>query len=283
MAAVEGVFDKEFSFLKYDPEPETQRQDPITVKRAAYWCYCGPLLDPSTSSDPDSSLPANFYEFESEVFTGSVRSKLLPFLSYINGLLQEKGLRHYFLTIRATIPTHEYDHPRWHTDELFFAKTAKGALPGTRLGLKSQYGRKQQNSGTNWKICTTLLGPSTLFVPLEHQASARDKQESARKAASTDHECISIRCVGCASAADAVRDELAKTLKPLGVDAASTGECSVFKVGREFGAVHSEPCMSDGTTGRVFINVVPGTEEELKNLTSKWGMEFPRQWWVGGR
>ncbi|KAJ4252871.1 hypothetical protein NW762_010777 [Fusarium torreyae] len=283
MAAVESAFEKEFGFFKYQIVPEAEYQDTITVKRAAYWCYCGPLLDPSSSSDPDSSLPANFYDFEAEVFTGSVRSRLLPFLSYINSLLLKKDLRHYFLTIRATTPTHEFDHPRWHTDELFFAETVKGALPGTRLGLKSQYGRKQPNAGTNWKICTTLLGPSTLFVPLEHQASARDKQECARKAASTDHECVSIRCVGCASAADAVRDELATTLQPLGVEAASVGECSVFQVGREFGAMHSEPCMSDGTNGRVFINVVPGTEDELRNLTAKWGMEFPRQWWVGGR
>jgi hypothetical protein len=33
--------------------------------------------------------------------------------------------------------------------------------------------------------------------------------------------------------------------------------------------------------GRVFVNVVPGTEEQLRGLMSRWGMEFPRAWCVG--
>ncbi|KAH7240825.1 uncharacterized protein BKA55DRAFT_575832 [Fusarium redolens] len=277
MAAVDTAFDGEFGFLKY-LDDANQCQDSIAVKRSAYWCYCGPLLNPST--DPDSSIPDTFYDFESQVFTGSIRHRLVPFLSYIKSLLLAKGLKHYFLTIRATTPTHEFDQPRWHTDELFFTKDI---LPGTRLGLKSQHQKHHRNTGTNWKICTTLLGPSTLFIPASHQPHARKAQECARNAASTDHECVSIRCVGCAAAADAVRDELATVLKPFGAEAAEIGECSVFKVGREFGAVHSEPCMSKEARGRVFINVVPGMEDELRVLMGKWGMKFPRQWWVGGR
>ncbi|KAL5605114.1 hypothetical protein FOVSG1_005261 [Fusarium oxysporum f. sp. vasinfectum] len=274
MRAVDTAFDREFCFLKYLDDAD-QCQDSITVKRSAYWCHCGPLLDPS-----DSSLPGNLYDFESQVFTGSIHSRLLPFLSYINNLLVAKGFKDYFLTIRATTPTHEFDQTRWHTDELFFTTDV---LPGTRLGLKSQHHKYLQNTGTDWKICTTLLGPSTLFIPASHQPYARKAQESARNAASTDHECVSIRCVGCAAAADAVRDELATVLKPFGAEAAEIGECSVFKIGREFGAVHSEPCMSEGGSGRVFINVVPGAEDELRVLMGKWGMQFPRQWWVGGR
>ncbi|KAM5523752.1 hypothetical protein FOXYSP1_14095 [Fusarium oxysporum f. sp. phaseoli] len=277
MAAVDAPFDKDFCFLNYLDDAD-QCQDSIIVKRSAYWCYCGPLL--SLSTDSNSSLPVNFYDFESHVFRGSILARVIPFLSYIKNLLLANGFEHYFLTIRATTPTHEFDQPRWHTDELFFTKDV---LPGTRLGLKSQHQKHVQNTGTDWKICTTLLGPSTLFIPASHQPSARKAQQSARHAASTDHECVSIRCVGCAAAADAVRDELATVLKPFGAEAAEIGECSVFKIGREFGAVHSEPCMSEGGSGRVFINVVPGTEDELRVLMGKWGMQFPRQWWVGGR
>ncbi|KAF4946719.1 hypothetical protein FGADI_10923 [Fusarium gaditjirri] len=267
----------EFKFLKYLEDADLC-QDSITVRRSAYWCYCGPLLDPCTG--PESSLPDNFYDFETQVFTGSIRSRLVPFLSFINNLLVAKGFKDYFLTIRATTPTREFDQPRWHTDELFFTKDV---LPGARLGLKSNHREQLQNTGTDWKICTTLLGPSTLFIPASHQSHARKAQESARDSAITEHECISIRCVGCAAAADAVRDELATVLKPFGAEAVEMGECSVFKVGRGFGAVHSEPCMSEADSGRIFINVVPGTEDELRVLMSKWGMQFPRQWWVGGR
>ncbi|RSM04285.1 hypothetical protein CEP52_006872 [Fusarium oligoseptatum] len=158
--AVVEAFNKDFSFLKYRAV-DSHQEETVTVKRTAYWCYCGPLLDPFSSPDPDSALPANF----------------LRICRYINSLLVSKGLKHYMLTIRATTPTPEYDRPRWHTDELFFSDLSKGNLPGTRLGLKSQYKNGERNSGTNWKICTTLLGPSTLFIPLEHQASARKRQE----------------------------------------------------------------------------------------------------------
>ncbi|KAF5967204.1 threonine aldolase [Fusarium coicis] len=212
-------------FLKYLDDVD-QHQDSITVKHSAYWCYCGPLLDPG------SSLPDNLYDFESQVFTHSIRSGLDPFLNYIKNVLLDKGFKHYFLTIRATRPTREFDQPRWHTDELFFTTDI---LPGTRLGLKSHQ-KHHQPTGTDFKICTTLLGPSTLFIPGSHQPHARKAQESARDAASTENECVSIRCVGCAAAADAVRDELATVLEPFGAEAAEIGECSVFKVGREFGA-----------------------------------------------
>ncbi|KAF7544098.1 hypothetical protein G7Z17_g10216 [Cylindrodendrum hubeiense] len=274
---------QEFSFLSYSPHQDAI-QEQITVKRTAHWSYCGPLLRPSPS-DPDLPLPPNFYDFAAATFTGPLLPRLLPFLEFVNAVLEASGLGHYLLTVRATTPTHEFDRPRWHTDELFFSDLTRGNLPGTRLGLKSHYERKNSphaDLGTNWKICTTLLGPSTLFIPLEHQSSTRETQRNAREAASTDHVCLSIRCVGCSSAADSVREELATSLAQFNVKAAAAGECALFRVGRESGAMHSEPCMSESPQGRVFINVVPGTEEELSGTMKKWGMEFPRQWWIGG-
>ncbi|CAG7555221.1 unnamed protein product [Fusarium equiseti] len=268
MAAVEAAFDTEFSFLKFANHDEFQCQDEIAVKRTAYWSHCGPLIDTS------EGLPSTFHDFGKRTFTGSVQDRLIPFLNRANSVLRDKGFQHYFLTIRASTPTHKFDRPRWHTDELFFTDT----LPGTRLGLKSPYEKAHQNNGMNWKICTTLLGPSTLFIPQAHQSSARTAQESARHAASTEHNCSFITCIACAAASDAVRNELAATLGPCGAEVAELGECAVFKVGRELGAVHSEPCMSEGNSGRVFVNVVPGTEAELKELMGRWGMEFPRQW-----
>lgn len=59
---------------------------------------------------------------------------------------------------------------------------------------------------------------------------------------------------------------------------ARRGECAFFRVGEEDGAVHSEP-MSHGD--RIFVNVVPGCEGDLRGLMGKWGMEYPRAWCVG--
>ncbi|KAK7423692.1 hypothetical protein QQX98_000882 [Neonectria punicea] len=269
---------KEFAFLKYSPAAQTAKEPKITVNHNAYWSYCGPLL----STDADSPLPANFHDFAETTFSSPILPRLLPFLDFVNGILRASGLSHYLLTIRATTPTHEFDRPRWHTDELFFSDLARGDLPGIGMGQKSQYGGKKEfreAPGTNWKICTTLLGPPTLFIPLEHQSTTRQKQHKARQAASTDHACLSIRCVGCASSAESVRDDLATNLAQFGAKAARPGECAMFRVGRESGAMHSEPCMSSAQHGRIFINVVPGTEEELRGMMGKWGMEFPRQWW----
>ncbi|KAH6880680.1 hypothetical protein B0T10DRAFT_495105 [Thelonectria olida] len=265
---------EEFAFLNYQSQLLND-QAGLTVTRDAYWSYCGPLLDPS-------SLPSNFSDFAASTFTRSLDVRFLPFLEFINAFIVSSGLSHYFLTIRATTPTHEYDRPRWHTDELFFSQSNDGKLPGTGLGLKSQYERTKKPSvrGTDWKICTSLLGPPTLFIPLEHQFSARQKQTLARKAASTEHDCLSIRCVGCASAAERVREELSINLKQFGAKTATFGECALFKVGRDRGAMHSEPCMSEHQQGRVFVNVIPGTKEELEVIMRRWGMEFPRQWWV---
>jgi hypothetical protein len=32
---------------------------------------------------------------------------------------------------------------------------------------------------------------------------------------------------------------------------------------------------------RIFVNVVPGSDEELKGLLAKWGLEWPRAWCFG--
>jgi hypothetical protein len=118
-----------------------------------------------------------------------------------------------------------------------------------------------------------------MFIPLEKQDQARERQRLAKQRCSIDHVCTSVRCVGCAAAADAVRDALAVKLAELGAVQAAPGECAFFRIGQENGAVHSEPCMIS-SFGRVFVNIVPGRRDELKTLVSRWGMSFPRSWWV---
>ncbi len=59
---------------------------------------------------------------------------------------------------------------------------------------------------------------------------------------------------------------------------AQRGEYVFFRVGEEEGVVHSEP-VSHGD--RIFVNVVPGSEKDLRGLMGKWGMEYPRAWCVG--
>ncbi|KAK8023643.1 hypothetical protein PG993_011709 [Apiospora rasikravindrae] len=266
------------------------------------------------------AAPPSLHEWNAAALTGSVLDRLLPFLEFVNGFVAENDLEHYWLTIRATTPTAEYDRPRWHTDDMFFdrsdsnepstcsppappaptprrwsfwgqptAKKPKAAAAGDddEEELCPNKGH-QLDLETDWKVCTTLLGPSTMFIPAPHQPAARERQRTAKEASRRAHEhaCTSIRCVGCASTAEDVRRDLGAALADLGRVQAGPGQCSFFRIGPERGAVHSEPRMSEDVgegglaRGRIFVNVVPGRREELGRLMGKWGMEFPRSWWI---
>ncbi|KAJ5099861.1 hypothetical protein N7532_006862 [Penicillium argentinense] len=288
----------------------------LTLNATSSWTYCGPLL----TLDQDH-LPSSFHTWAEATVSGSLLTPLFSFLTFVHEFLETNNLAHYWLTVRATKGSNEYDIPRWHTDDLFFSPLAAAIPPHRRRSLRSPF-RKSINisrqihpthqkraskelasifdttaptqtptspaqiltpnpTPTNWKLTTTLLGPGTLFIPQKTSPAARDIQRSTRLAvrkANPDHICLSVRCVGCASAAESVRTRLAAELEPHGVVQAQSGECVFFRVGEEKGAVHSEP-RSHGD--RIFVNVVPGDEGDLKCLMAKWGMEYPRAWCVG--
>ncbi|KAI1495340.1 hypothetical protein F5X96DRAFT_675907 [Biscogniauxia mediterranea] len=275
-----------FQFLDYE-SPDDKHGDgdddsgggsgTVAVKHDAFWSYCGPLL-----SGAAADLPDNLHEWAAAALSSSLLPLLLPFLAFANEFIRSRGLDHYWLTIRATKATGEFDRPRWHTDELFFSNGGGFRfMPPPPPSPREKQQQQPLDLETDWKICTTLLGPPTLFIPPAHQARARDTQRATRRALAADHACTSIRCVGCAAAADAVRERLAAQLAPLGHVQAGPGKCAFFRIGPDAGAVHSEPRMSEGD--RVFVNVVPGRRDELGALMTKWGMSFPRSWWVAPR
>lgn len=227
----------------------------ITLQRTSSWMYSGPLLPLS-----DPQLPQSYHEWHKATIHGSLTASLLSFLSYANHFLSAAGINHYWLTIRATTPTTDFDEPRWHTDEDFFQ--------GEKL------------IRTQWKLVTTLLGPGTLFI--EDAKSARAIETKVKLGVQEEHKdhlCTSFNCLGCSTASAAVRRRLADNLSGHKTTQATSGECCFFRIGQEQGAVHSEPPQD---CDRVFVNIVPGTEEELQELMAKWGMTtFPRSWSIG--
>jgi len=292
--------------------------NPITLNESAYWTYCGPLL---TLEEP--SLPTSFHTWAQTTINGSLLTPLFSFLAYVHNFLVANNLAHYWLTVRATKGSNEFDIPRWHTDDLFFTplpspspsstasssrwsnlKFPKRVNDSVRQQRKNQHFNSRKHSrisatGTyptlstpaqiftpnpnppNWKLSTTLLGPGTIFIDKKSSKIAREIQTTTKKDVrnmNPDHICLSIRCLGCASSAETIRTRLATDLKPHGIVQARMGECVFFRVGEKEGAVHTEP-RSHGD--RIFVNVVPGSEVDLKCLMAKWGMEFPRAWCVG--
>jgi hypothetical protein len=243
-----------FKLLPYE-SAQTASHNVLTVQRTSSWMYCGPLLSLSCAH-----LPPAYHEWHRATVKGSLTDALLSFLSYANRFLSEAGIHHYWVTIRATKPTSDYDKPRWHTDDDFFQ--------GVKL------------IRTQWKLVTTLLGPGTLFIQNGHSARAIQKKvkhhvHKERK----EHICTPFNCLGCATASAEVRQRLVDNLERHKVVQAATGDCCFFRIGEEQGAVHSEPPQG---CDRIFVNIVPGTEVELRDLMSKWGMTtFPRSWSIG--
>ncbi|KAI0880103.1 uncharacterized protein GGS22DRAFT_198303 [Annulohypoxylon maeteangense] len=273
-----------FEFLTYDPSAPQQSPPDLSVKKDAFWSYCGPLL---TSED---DLPSSLQDWTQAVLSNSLLPLLLPFLAFVNEFLEAEGLDHYWLTIRATKATSQFDRPRWHTDDLFFSRGGSGlrepTLPSsptssgkqTKTKTKPKSLEQQLDLQTSWKLCATLLGPSTLFIPSPSQTLARHTSQATKTRLSTPHPCTSLRCAACAATSDSVRASLSTSLSGLGLVQAAAGQVAVFRIGSEAGAVHSEPALSGGD--RVFVNVVPGRRAELAGLVRKWGMSFPRSWWI---
>jgi len=56
-----------------------------------------------------------------------------------------------------------------------------------------------------------------------------------------DHRCRQIRCVGCSDMQEMVRERLAEKLEASAIVQSTAGECDLFRVGDDVGAVHSEP------------------------------------------
>ena len=237
----------DFAILPY----QSPTQSPISLNSSSTWTHCGPILDPTC-------LPPSFHAWAESTVNGDLLPSLLPFLAFVHCFITENRLDHYWLTIRATRGNHDFDMPRWHTDRKFFQDETSGRV--------------------HWKLCTTLVGPGTLF--LSDGRRARAVQKHTRKAMRDapefrDHACREVRCLGCAGMQEVVRERLAEKLREYEVIQSAAGECAFFRVGDDVGAVHSEP---ESHGDRVFVNVVPGTEAEMKNLASMWGMEFPRAW-----
>ncbi|KAJ5573580.1 uncharacterized protein N7459_008007 [Penicillium hispanicum] len=296
--------------------PVSPLTDSVTLKTSSSWTYCGPLLD----LEP-ALLPSSFHTWADATINGSVLAPLLSFLAFVHEFLAKNSLGHYWLTIRASQGSHEFDTPRWHTDDLFFSpipptgpvqrcswfSAFSNGIRSARRAAKLRPRRRSKDLTTthdntfrekltspgsnqittdtpgpaNWKLTTTLLGPGTLFIAQQASPLARDIQRATRqtvRAAHAEHVCLSVRCAGCSTAAESVRAKLAAALGRHGTVQARAGECVFFRVGEDEGAVHSEP-MSHGD--RIFVNVVPGHEADLKSLMARWGMEYPRAWCVG--
>ncbi|KAL2119103.1 hypothetical protein VTJ04DRAFT_6063 [Mycothermus thermophilus] len=285
---------QDFLFLPIPSAPDKPLD--LTLLTSSTWTYCGPLLplDDNTSNNdnvesppnPSSSLfPPSFHAWTAQTISGpqpsaQLLTHLLPLLRAAHAFLISQNMHHYWLTIRATKPTTDFDFPRWHTDDNFFIPPRQPDSDPDEDGAEGL-----------WKLCATLQGRGTLFFSdgkVARRALKEAKAEARKEQERKPHVCTTVRCAACGRTSEWVREEVAGRLarveeegkgrKALVVQPVVGKEMAFFRIGGKEGAVHSEP-RHDGD--RVFVNIIPGTEEELRGLTRRWGMEFPRSWSLG--
>lgn len=271
------------AFIPYPQPPPAHRQKPsntsrstsqtpnnvLTINHTASWTYCGPTLDAEASA-----LPRTFHQWVAVTMSDpdSFYDRLVPLLTFLKSFLAEAGVENYWLTIRASRPTHEYDTRRWHVDDDFFEADFGWLIRDE--GDAAEQGKARRG----WKLAATILGPCTLFSTNNESALHTLCKTKALERTTHQHDCTSIPCLGCSTYTDSVRHSLAESLSNHETSSPGPGEIAFFRLGDSEGAVHSEPkCDVD----RVFVNVVPGSEQQLRTLMERWGMEFPRAWCVG--
>ncbi|KAK6543020.1 hypothetical protein TWF694_006950 [Orbilia ellipsospora] len=303
---------QEYDDTQFPPSYHTWHSATITSNLSAKNILDQNFYNSSSSSVGSTSSDASGEGINSDIRGEKLIKYLHPFLSFAHEFIKSAGLEHYWLTIRATLPNEDFNTPRWHTDDDFFqggSRTMMGSCSSgdncnnkahrhhyhphnNNKGLKTDtdikgnkwnlnlFQNTHKEERTQWKLVSTLLGPGTLFQT--NNPTARSVQRSVKEEFknSPDHTCTSITCLGCASTAENVRAKLAERLKNTERIQAQIGECCFLKVGTGNGAVHSEPRMDGGE--RVFVNIIPGKEEELREVMGRWGMEeYPRAWSLG--
>lgn len=246
---------RDFEIFPFDAHPLDSSS--ITLERDSSWAHCGPLLDVA-------SMPESYHAWQKAAVHGDLLPRLTPFLSFVHSFLSEAEIYHYWLTIKTSRSTPEFDVPRWHMDRSFLERNDE----------------EEERIKGHWKLSTTLLGPGTLFIVdgARGRVILEEARRSVGKTMSARHECKTIRCSRCDVLQDKVRRHLVTALKHERVVQTAPGECSFFRLGLENGAVHSEP---ESHGDRIFVNVVPGNEMELRQVTRRWGMHFPRSWSIG--
>ncbi|KGO78018.1 hypothetical protein PITC_025460 [Penicillium italicum] len=150
--------------LRFFPYPVESKEllpsdDPITLNNSSSWTYCGPLLTLESCK-----LPSSFNTWTEATISGSIKPSLLSFLAYVHEFLTKNDQSHYWLTIRASKSSDEFDTPRWHTDDLFFSplkppinhRRESLFSPITNL-LKSTWTRPTTNQDLSTPIRTSKL------------------------------------------------------------------------------------------------------------------------------
>ncbi len=165
-----------------------------------------------------------------------------PFMSAINK-------NAFWFTIRIMKPNTMYNVNRWHTDGFFY-------------DTENYY----KNDGIQFKLVFVPVGPGTMFkknpVATEKFRTKKDSVVNSGKNPNSIEN----------------REIISDSISDFENDDASNTEAAIFIVGNQKrAALHSEPNMdfdNNMQRGRIFISILPGTTDEIKDLARRWNVEY---------
>jgi hypothetical protein len=214
---------------------------PITANpvKGCHLDYFGPANDPTLAT-----LVARATEFcLSNGISGKAQLETLLASFFARAKKEHLAPEHdaIFLTIRITTPNDAFDIPRWHQD--------------------GSYWTIKENEEP-YKIGTVLVGPPTLFLDSEDNSDLADEYQKSFDMFRADRE---------KWPEERQRTFLAKRFEGKRVLQAGEGQVAKWLVGTKNAPIHSEPPMK---AGRVFLSLLPGTEDQIRELCKRWKREF---------
>lgn len=168
-----------------------------------------------------------------------------------NKICKAYNTKHCWITIRATLPNSTFDTPRWHKDGIYFFNEDNFNEDTPLISLK-------KNSKIQSKFITVLKGPGTLFIKNSKKINDiyEEYRNKRRKLSPTQFKNIKLE--------NEHRTELANALKDIhDLNQLEKNKGLIFLAGGKDALLHSEPKMD---MPRIFISILPGTEEEIAGL-----------------
>jgi hypothetical protein len=93
--------------IDYDHQqhlPSSTTDEDITLNATSSWTYCGPLLPLNAKN-----LPSSFHTWAQATVNGSIVDPLFSFLEFVHEFLAANNISTYWLTIRASQGSDEFD------------------------------------------------------------------------------------------------------------------------------------------------------------------------------
>lgn len=180
---------------------------------------------------------------ENDVKLVGLMEKLI--IKIIKRVLSGYNMKHFWIDIRASPPNNAFDIPRWHKDGSYF----------------------NPNEQLTSKYITVLKGPGTLLIKgtkrvntIYNEHNQKNKNEIHTNTTIEDQ--IKI--------CEKYRPILAKALSEEKIIQLKNNQGVVLYAGipADKCAIHSEPKIDNY---RLFISILPGSEENITRLQKKWG------------